>query len=63
MAFTVDMKKIFMEVRVLEGNGDALGFHYLCALHSTEIQTIRFAMALVCLIPFPFLPERVILRH
>ena len=39
------------------GKSDALRFHYLCVLHSKEIQILRFAMVPYCLqcLAFAFL--------
>lgn len=51
VAFTVHMKKIFLQVCILEGKSDALRFHYLCDLHSIDIQILRFAMVPFCLVP------------
>ena len=59
------MRKAFLQVRVREGEGerDALRFHWLRDLDSTEVQTLRFTRVLFGLAPSPFLLRGVIEQH
>ena len=57
------MRKAFLQVRIREGERDALRFHWLKDLNSTEIQTLRFTRALFGLAPSPFLLGGVVEQH
>ena len=57
------MRKAFLQVRIREGERDALRFHWLKDLVSTEIQTLRFTRALFGLAPSPFLLGGVVEQH
>ena len=57
------MRKAFLQVRIREGERDALRFHWLRDLHPTEIQTLRFTRALFGLAPSPFLLGGVVEQH
>lgn len=63
VAFAGDMRQTFLQVRIREGERDALRFHWLRDLHSTEVQIFRFTMALFGLAPSPFLLRGVIEQH
>ena len=63
VALAGDMRKAFLQVRIREGERDALRFHWLRDLHSTEIQTLRFTRALFGLAPSPFLLGGVVEQH
>ena len=57
------MRKAFLQVRIREGERDALLFYWLRDLHSTEIQTLRLTRALFGLAPSPFLLGGVVEQH
>ena len=57
------MRKAFLQVRIREGERDALRFHWLRDLHSTEIPTLRFTRELFGLAPSPFLLGGVVEQH
>ena len=63
VALAGDMRQTFLQVRIREGERDALRFHWLRDLHSTEVQIFRFTMALFGLVPSPFLLVGVIEQH
>ena len=63
VAFAGDMRQAFLQVRIREGERDALRFHWLRDLHSTQVQVFRFTRALFGLAPSPFLLGGVIEQH
>ena len=58
-----DIRKAFLQVRVREGERDALRFHWLHDLDSTEVQTLRFTRVLFGLAPSLFLLGGVLEQH
>lgn len=58
-----DIRKAFRQIRVKEEDRDALRFHWLCDLNSSEVQTLRFTRVLFGLVSSPFLLEGVIKQH
>ncbi|XP_067045588.1 uncharacterized protein [Acropora muricata] len=63
VAFAGDMRQAFLQVRIREGERDALRFHWLRHLHSAKAQVFRFTKALFGLAPSPFLLGGVIEQH
>ena len=63
VVFAADMRKAFLQVRIREGERDALRFHWLRDLNSTEVIALRFTRALFGLAPSPFLLGGVIDQH
>ena len=63
VAFAGGMRQAFLQVRIREGERDALRFHWLHDLHSTQVQVFRFTRALFGLAPSPFLLGGVIEQH
>ena len=63
VAFLGDMRQAFLQVCIREGEHDALRFHWLCDLHSMQVQVFRFTRALFGLAPLPFLLGGVIEQH
>ena len=63
VAFAGDMRQAFLQVRIREGEREALRFHWLHDLHSTQVQVFRFTRALSGLAPSPFLLGGVIEQH
>ena len=61
VAFAGDMRQAFLQVRIREGERDALRFHWLRDLHSTQV--FRYTRALFGLAPSPFLLGGVIEQH
>lgn len=57
------MRQAFLQVCIREGERDALRFHWLRDLHSTQVQVFRFTRALFGLAPSPFLLGGVIEQH
>ena len=58
-----DLQKAFLQVRVREAERDALRFHWIVDLQSTEIETLRFTRVVFGLAPSPFLLNGVIQQH
>ena len=58
IAFAADMRKAFLQVRIRESDRDALRFHWLRDLNSSELTTLKFTRALFGLAPSPFLLGR-----
>ena len=63
VAFAGNMRQAFLQIRIREGECDALRFHWLRDLHSTQVQVFRFTRALFGLAPLPFLLGGVIQQH
>ena len=63
MAVAGDLQKAFLQVRVREAERDALRFHWIVDLQSTEIETLRFTRVVFGLAPSPFLLNGVIQQH
>lgn len=63
MAFAGDMRQEFLQVRIREGERDALRFHWLRDLHSTQVQVFMFTRVLFGLAPSLFLLGGVIKQH
>ena len=63
IAIAGDIRKAFLQVRIKESDRDALRFHWLRVLNSSEIQILRFSRALFGLAPSPFLLQGVIKQH
>ena len=57
------MRQAFLQDCIREGELDALRFHWLRDLHSTQVQVFRFTRALFGLAPSPFLLGGVIEQH
>ena len=55
VVFAADMRKAFLQVRVRGGERDALRFHWLRDLNSTDVIALRFTRAVFGLAPSPFL--------
>ncbi len=58
-----DIQKAFLQVRVWEADRDALRFHWIKDLHSTEIEVHLFTRVLFGLTSSLFLLNGVIERH
>ena len=52
------MSQAVLQVRIREGERDALRFHWLRDLHSTQVQVFRFMRALFGLAPSPLSVRR-----
>ena len=63
VAVAGDLQKAFLQVRVCEAERDALRFHWIVDLQSTEIETLRFTRVVFGLAPSPFLLNGVIQQH
>ena len=63
VALAGDLKKAFLQVRVKEEHRDALRFHWLRSVDSSEVEVLRFTRALFGLGPSPFLLGGVIEQH
>ena len=63
VAVAGDVRKAFLQVRVREGERDALRFHWLRELNSTDVQTLRFTRVLFGLASSPFLLGGVLEQH
>ena len=63
VCLTGDIRKAFLQVRIRDGDRDALRFHWLKSLDSNEVETYRFTRALFGLAPSPFLLGGVIEQH
>ena len=63
VAFAGALRQAFVQVRIREGERDALRFHWLRDLHSTQVQVFRFTRALSGVAPSPFLLGGVIEQH
>ena len=62
VAVTGDIQKAFLQVRVREGDRDAMHFHWR-RNEQSEVETLRFTRALFGLASFPFLLAGVIDTH
>ncbi|XP_028413530.1 uncharacterized protein LOC114536366 [Dendronephthya gigantea] len=63
VAVAGDVQKAFLQIRVRETERDALRFHWIKDLHSTEIEVLRFTRVVFGLTSSPFLLNGVIARH
>ena len=63
VALAGDIRQAFLQIRIRESERDALRFHWLVDLGSTEVVTLRFTRALFGLSPSPFLLNGVIKQH
>ena len=63
VALAGDMRKAFLQVRIREGERDALRFFWLSSLDSNEVQVLRFTRALFGMASSPFLLGGVIEQH
>lgn len=63
VAFAGNMRQACLQICITEGKCDALRFHCLRDLHSTQVQVFRFTRALFGLAPSPFLLGGVIQQH
>ena len=63
VCLTGDLRKAFLQVRIRDGDRDALRFHWLKSVDSNEVEVFRFTHALFGLAPSPFLLGGVIDQH
>ena len=63
VAVVGDIKQAFLQVRIQEGDRDAMRFHWLSDLHTRKVEVLRFTCALFGLAPSPFLLAGVIREH
>ena len=63
IAVAGDIEKAFLQVRVREPDRDALRFHWIKDVHSTEVEILRFTRVVFGLTSSPFLFNGVIARH
>ena len=63
VAIVGDLQKAFLQLRVRETERDALRFHWITDLQSSEIETYRFTRVVFGLAPSPFLLNGVIQQH
>ena len=57
------IEKVFLQGRVREPDRDALRFHWIKDVHSTEVEILRFTRVVFGLTSSPFLLNGVITRH
>jgi hypothetical protein len=57
------VQKAFLQIIVREAERDALRFHWIKDLHSTEVEVLRFTRVVFGLTSSPFLLNGVIARH
>jgi peptidyl-tRNA hydrolase len=57
------VQKAFLQIRVREAERDALRFHWIKDLHSTEVEVLRFTRVVFGLTSSPFLLNGVIARY
>ena len=63
VALTGDIKKAFLQVRIREGDRDALRFHWIRDLATQRVKVLRFTRASFGLVPSPFILGGVIKQH
>ena len=63
VAVAGDVQKAFLQIRVREAERDALRFHWIKDLHSTEVEVLRFTRVVFGLTSSLFLLNGVIARH
>ena len=63
VALTGDIKQAFLQVRIREGDRDAMRFHWITDLQYRKVEILRFTRALFGLAPSPFLLGGVIKQH
>ena len=63
VAVVGDIKQAFLQVRIQEGDRDAMRFHWLNDLYTRKVEVLRFTRALFGLAPSPFRLAEVIREH
>ena len=58
-----DLRRAFLQVRIREGDRDALRFHWIVDKTAKEVETLRFTRVVFGLAPSPFLLNGVIQQH
>jgi hypothetical protein len=60
---TGDLRKAFLQIVIREADRDALHFHWICDLQSTEMEVLCFTCVIFGLTSSPFLLNEVIAQH
>ncbi len=63
VALTGDLRKAFLQIVIREADRDALRFHWIRDLQSTEMEVLRFTRVVFGLTSSPFLLNGVIAQH
>ena len=63
VAIAGDLKQAFLQIRIREGDRDAVRFHWLKDLTTKQVEVFRFTRVLFGLAPSPFLLAAVIKEH